>query len=202
MKELTKAVIAVMQEVSYLAKDDTVGSGYSAYKAITDEKVRKVLRESMSKNGLVLFQESIEYSERVDRWEIVYNGQPKQKQQIKITAKVTYRLVHAESGESQFIDSIGIGVDPQDKSAGKATTYALKYALLNLFLIPTGNDPDRVHSDNIEVPQPKKKAKKKVKDYPALVEWIIQEDSKERQKKAIGLYEFTKEQLTEIKSLA
>ena len=67
MKELTKAVISVMQEVSYLAKDDTVGSGYSAYKAITDEKVRKVLRESMSKNGLVLFQESIEYSERVDR---------------------------------------------------------------------------------------------------------------------------------------
>jgi hypothetical protein len=63
-----------------------------------------------------------------------------------------YILLHT-SGE--FIEIAGYGqwVDTQDKGAGKATTYALKNTLLNMFLIPTGLDTDNTHSDDIETPK-------------------------------------------------
>jgi hypothetical protein len=50
----------------------------------------------------------------------------------------------------------GHGVDPQDKGAGKATTYALKNCLLYTFLTPVGkiDDTDKTHSD--EIPSPPK----------------------------------------------
>jgi len=46
-------------------------------------------------------------------------------------------------------------VDSQDKWAGKATTYALKNTLINMFLVPTWDDTDNTHSDDIKVPQKK-----------------------------------------------
>jgi hypothetical protein len=68
--------------------------------------------------------------------------------------KTTYLLLH-ESGESMELQGYGHGVDSQDKGAGKATTYALKYTLLYTFLVPTGkiDDSDNDHSDNKEVPK-------------------------------------------------
>ena len=59
-----------------------------------------------------------------------------------------------------MLSGYGQGVDSQDKGAGKATTYALKYALLYAFLVPTGkiDDSDNIHSNDIETPvkQPQK----------------------------------------------
>jgi hypothetical protein len=57
--------------------------------------------------------------------------------------------------ESIEIVGYGHGIDTQDKSAGKATTYALKNALLYSFLVPTGaiDDTDKTHSNDIEAPQ-------------------------------------------------
>jgi len=204
MTHLTKAIISVMQEVNYLSKDDKVGYGQNSYKAITDEKVRKTLRESMAKYGLVIFQESIDFEETIHRWQEEYKGQIKQKQQVKITAKVTYKIVHVDSGESQKIQSLGIGIDPQDKSAGKATTYAMKYALLNLFLIPTGDDPDSIHSDDIEVPMQsntKHNNKKDVSDdqIGLLITWI-QEKPEIRYKQALHEYNFSASQLKTLKN--
>lgn len=59
------------------------------------------------------------------------------------------------SGEYLTISGYGHGVDTQDKGAGKATTYALKYALLYTFLVPTGkiDDTDKDHSEDKEVPK-------------------------------------------------
>ena len=48
-------------------------------------------------------------------------------------------------------------MDTQDKGAGKATTYALKNTLLNMFLIPTGVDTDNTHSDEYDVPHKAKR---------------------------------------------
>jgi hypothetical protein len=60
------------------------------------------------------------------------------------------------------LSGYGHGVDSQDKGAGKATTYALKYTLLYLFLVPTGkiDDSDNDHSDNKEVPKTQPPVKK------------------------------------------
>ena len=56
--------------------------------------------------------------------------------------------------------SSGTGVDTQDKGIGKAMTYAKKYAILNSFLIPSGEDTDQISSDKyteqlMGAPEPK-----------------------------------------------
>jgi hypothetical protein len=96
----------------------------------------------------------------VDRWEEVdaYSKSTpkdmKSKQSIFTEVDTKYLLLHT-SGESIELAGYGQGVDTQDKGAGKATTYALKNTLLNMFLIPTGVDSDNTHSDEYDVPKVK-----------------------------------------------
>jgi len=146
---LVLATIAVMQEVKSIDKSMTIGTGNNAYKGIADKDVKKIIGESMAKNGLAIFPIGIEENVQIDRWEV----QGYMKQQVFSRVKTTYLLTHT-SGEFIEIQGSGHGIDSQDKSAGKATTYALKYALLYTFLTPTGaiDDTDKEHSDDKVVP--------------------------------------------------
>lgn len=163
MKQLVKAITAVMKEVKGIDKNLTVGNGSSAYKGVSDQDVKKIIGEAMERNGLSIIPTSVEPTLRIDRWEETYNGQTKQKQQVFSEVRTKYLLMH-ESGESIELSGYGHGVDTQDKAAGKATTYALKYALLYTFLVPTGkiDDADAVHSEAIEVP--KKQSKERMNE--------------------------------------
>lgn len=153
MKNLIKAVIAVMNEVKGIEKSMTVGNGNSSYKGVPDKEVKKILGQSMAKHGLCILPTGIKPNIKIERWEEAdYSGKIKTKQTIFTEVTATYLLMH-ESGESQEISGYGHGVDAQDKGAGKATTYALKYALLYSFLVPTGDidDADSTHSQEYSV---------------------------------------------------
>jgi len=160
--ELMKATIAVMQEVKGIDKTMVIGTGNNSYKGVPDQEVKKIIGESMAKNGLAIFPIDIEENTQLSEWdETSQQYGTKRKQSIFTKVKTTYLLTHV-SGEFITLMGYGHGVDSQDKSAGKATTYALKYALLYTFLIPTGkiDDSDTIHSDNIETPaKPKETAK-------------------------------------------
>ena len=155
MKNLAKAIIAVMKEVKGMEKNSRVGTGGSAYNGTKDQDVKEVFNDAMAKNGLCILPIGIEDTVQIDRWEQSYNGNVQQKQIVMTTVKTKYLLLH-ESGESQELMGYGHGVDPQDKGAGKATTYALKNCLLYTFLTPVGkiDDTDKTHSD--EIPSPPK----------------------------------------------
>lgn len=56
--------------------------------------------------------------------------------------KVSYSISDMETGESILIPSFGEGMDSGDKAAYKAMTGALKYALIQTFLIAAGDDPE------------------------------------------------------------
>jgi hypothetical protein len=152
MKNISKAILQVMNEVKSIDKAMTVGMGNYAYKGVADKDVKLVIGQAMQKAGLVILPTSIEPNIQIDRWE--ENG--KQKQSVMTEVRTKYLLLH-ESGESIEISGYGHGIDSQDKAAGKATTYALKYALLYAFLVPTGNidDTDNQHSE--EKPTPPEK---------------------------------------------
>lgn len=123
---------AVMQEVEYLSKDDHVKFGTTNYKAISEEKVTTAVRGSLVKNGLVLYPAEQEHL----------------KEGNLSTVNVKYNLVNMDNPEESItIASSGTGVDTQDKGVGKAMTYAFKYALLRTFAIPTGEDPDKISSE-------------------------------------------------------
>lgn len=153
---LAAAILQVMNEVKSVEKNLNVGVGKSSYKGVSDKDVKQVIQPAMVRAGLVIIPVNIEPTLKIDRWTEDTNYGPKQKQQIFSEVKVTFELIH-ESGESRQIVGYGHGIDSQDKSAGKATTYALKYALLYTFLIPTGqiDDADTEHSNNKDVPKQK-----------------------------------------------
>jgi hypothetical protein len=154
MKQLAKAVIEVMKEVRGMEKNSKVGSGGHSYNGTKDQDVKEVFNEAMSKNGLCMIPFDIQEHTQVDRWEeeSTWNGKTsiKQKQSVFTKAVVKYTLLH-ESGENTIVCGYGHGVDPQDKGAGKATTYAMKNALLYTFLTPVGkiDDAETTHSKEI-----------------------------------------------------
>jgi hypothetical protein len=153
IKEITQAIIKVMADVKGIEKSLTVGTGSNSYKGVADQDVKKIVGESMEKNGLAILPIGIDENTKVDNWDET-GGQygPKRKQLVFTKVTTTYLLCHI-SGEWVELKGYGHGVDSQDKSAGKATTYALKYALLYTFLVPTGkiDDTDLVHSEEEKI---------------------------------------------------
>jgi hypothetical protein len=173
--ELAKAIIAVMKAVKGIDKSMTIGTGSNSYKGVPDQEVKKIIGEAMERNGLCILPIGVEAKTQVDRWEET-GGQygNKMKQSVFTEATTKYLLLHV-SGESQVLEGYGQGVDSQDKSAGKATTYALKYTLLYTFLVPTGkiDDADNTHSNDIQSPQNIKEVL--VKSLPAQAKKAIEE---------------------------
>lgn len=131
---LYQKISAVMQDVEYLTKDDHIKFKSTNYKAISEEKVTRTVRASLIKNKLVILPVEQKHS----------------REGTLSTVDITYKIIDIESGESELIVSSGTGADTQDKGVGKAMTYAYKYLLLRAFAIPTGEDPDKVSSAEID----------------------------------------------------
>ena len=128
-------MMEVMKGVTYLSKDDKVEFKTTKYKAISEEKVTSTVRAKLIEQGLVIFP----------------IAQSHKRQDMLTTVDVTYRIVNTENPD-EYVDvvSSGTGVDTQDKGVGKAMTYAYKYMLLRTFAIPTGEDPDKVSSAQLD----------------------------------------------------
>jgi len=160
MKNLALAVVEVMKSVKGMEKNSKVGgNSQNAYNGTKDQDVKEVFNKHLTENGLCMLPIGIEESTQVDRWEEVDQWSKatpkamKQKQSVFTKVKTKYLLLHT-SGESIEIAGYGHGVDPQDKGAGKATTYAMKNALLYAFVTPVGkmDDTETTHSEQIETP--------------------------------------------------
>lgn len=151
--KITKAILEVMKEIKGIEKNSNVGSGNYGYKGVNDKDVKVTIGRAMQAHGLAIVPTAVEETTQMSEWDETYNNQTKRKQSVFTKVTTKYLLLH-ESGESLEIAGYGHGVDNQDKGAGKATTYALKYALLYTFLVPTGDidDSDSVHSNDIEAP--------------------------------------------------
>ena len=162
--KLYAKMLLVMQDVSYLRKDDTVQTGQGrGYKAISEEKVTSTVGESFRKHGLLVLPVSIE--QKREDFEVVRSNGNVAIDRLS-TVNVTYKIVDVESGEFELIVSSGTGMDSQDKGIGKALTYAYKYLLLRTFAIPTGEDPDKIASDETVLVQ---KLKEKIPKQDGLI---------------------------------
>ena len=126
---------AIMQDVQYLTKDDQVKFGTTRYKALSEEKVTGIMRAELIKHKLVIYpiQQSASRIGQITHVDVMY------------------RLVNVENPE-EYIDiaSCGDGADSQDKGSGKAMTYAFKYMWLRAFALPTGEDPDKISSAELD----------------------------------------------------
>jgi len=131
-------IAAIMKDVKYLAKDSKVQFGTTNYKALSEEKVTSVMRDKLLEYGLIVYPTE-------QRWE--RTGQISH-------VDVTYRMVNVENPDEFItIASCGDGADTQDKGSGKAMTYAFKYMWLRTFALPTGEDPDKISSEELDAKQ-------------------------------------------------
>ena len=146
MATVYEKIQKVMGSVNYLNKDGFVETGKGkGYKALTDEKVLGAVRPALVSAGLVILPVKME-QQRTDEQVKAYDGSTKTNRITDVS--VTYRIINVEDPKDYVeVVSAGTGVDTQDKGIGKAMTYAKKYAILNSFLIPSGEDTDQISSD-------------------------------------------------------
>ena len=125
-----KKILAIMERVKYLQKDDKVSYKDIQYKAMSEEKVTSMLRQEIIKEKLVIYPIDQSYTRDGNISHV----------------DVKYRIWDTEDDTYIDVVSSGDGYDTQDKGSGKAMTYAYKYMWLRTFAIPTGEDPDKVSS--------------------------------------------------------
>ena len=128
------AIAAAMNEIGSIGKNKRNRQQGFQYRGIDD--VMNALYPILSKHGLFLAPEVLEHT-REER--TTKNGG----NLIYSILKIRYTL-YAEDGSSVSATVIGEGMDSADKSSNKAMSVAMKYAMFQLFCIPTEEmiDPD------------------------------------------------------------
>lgn len=137
-----KAISAVLSDVGAVGKDGQ--NTFDKYKYRSIDAVMNAMHPAMAKHGVFVTPEVLEQSreERSSK-----NGGLL----IYSITKVKYTF-YTEDGSSVTATVIGEGMDKGDKSMNKAMSAAFKYALFQVFCIPTEEFVD----SETESPEPEK----------------------------------------------
>lgn len=124
----------------------------SKYKAVAERDILDAVKPLEEKYGVYSYpsDRGIEESHILES-ESEYQGKVTKKTTFMTRIKTVYRFVNIEKPE-EFIETtvFSEGIDSQDKGSGKAMTYADKYALMKIYKISTGEDPDQSASEPTE----------------------------------------------------
>lgn len=142
---LLERILWVRDRVTKLGKDSTVSTGQSgSYAAISHDKVTAYIRPKMVQAGILQYVNSVEATD-LETGAATAKG----RKIIQHQAKFIVRFVNVFDNKD-FIEvtQYAYADDYGDKAPGKATSYAMKYTLLKMFMIETGEeDEERVESD-------------------------------------------------------
>lgn len=153
-RNIAQRINACMAEVDYIQKEKKSGMNYSI---VSHDAVTAKVRPILQRHGVVYYPRNIQVVQNGNRTEAVF----------------TVRFENIDD-RSDFIDveTIGYGVDQQDKGPGKAISYGVKYALLKVLGLETGDDPDEVQGKQADFKageaQPEKSAAKPREKLPDL----------------------------------
>ena len=123
-RNIAQRINAVMGEVDYIQKEKKAGMQYTI---VSHDKVTGLVRPFLHQHGVIYYPHDLHVSQNGNRTEAVFS--------------VRFENI---DDRTDFIDvaTFGYGVDAQDKGPGKAMSYGVKYALLKLLGLETGDDPD------------------------------------------------------------
>lgn len=127
---IAQRISAVMAEVDYIQKEKKEGM---QYRIVSHDAVTAKVRPILHKNGIVYYPKDMVVEQVGNRTQAMFN----------------VRFENIED-RADFIDvaTFGYGVDGQDKGPGKAMSYGVKYALLKVLGLETGDDPDTVQDES------------------------------------------------------
>lgn len=122
------------------------------FRAVSEAAILDVIDPVLSDNGI--FYTVTVKEQHLDIREAF--GSKGKKLQFIATLILSVNFYSDENEE--FIcssESVGMGIDDNDKAMGKAYTYAVKYALLKLFRLRFGDDSDYKTSEPLLIDKPK-----------------------------------------------
>lgn len=131
-----EAFIAIMNEVGYVQKKGELVIGNKLqYRFAGERQLIEALRPALIKHQVICIP-----SEAKSRESVVVTEDGKKT--FRTVVDYTFVYTHVPSATHIQVAVVGEGVDTGDKSAYKAATGALKYALRQPFLIETGDEPE------------------------------------------------------------
>lgn len=130
---LVKKLAEIMKEVGYIPKNGF--NTFHKYSYATESDVQDAVREKMAARSIIMFPNVLDANIRETKT---------QRGNVEYIATVTieYIIEDGDSGESRVFQVRGEGQDAGDKAIYKAISGTQKYAIMKLFMIPTGNDPE------------------------------------------------------------
>lgn len=134
---IAQRINAVMGEVDYIQKEKKDGM---QYRIVSHDAVTAKVRPILQKHGVVYYPRNMTVENVGNRTQSYFD--------------VRFENI---DDRSDFIDvaTFGYGVDGQDKGPGKAMSYGVKYALLKVLGLETGDDPDTLQDASADfVPTP------------------------------------------------
>jgi hypothetical protein len=141
-RSLVRKLVEVMAVVDRIPK--TGHNNFHNYDYTTEADVLEAVRGELARRHVLIVPCVVDSKETAvgDKGQRVF------------TLKMRFTAHDGESGEQLSWDMYGQGSDSLDKGAFKATTGAVKYGLLKMFLVPTGDDPERDAAHASTTPPP------------------------------------------------
>ncbi len=125
---------ATMKSVSYIQKDKEVKTknGTVMYRVVSHDTVIRETRPHFIDNGIAVVPTVTSHERSGSNLTI---------------ADIQVEFINIEKPDDKItVNYFGYGVDPSDKGPGKAISYAVRYAILKVLCLETGDDPE---NDNV-----------------------------------------------------
>jgi hypothetical protein len=135
-RSLHRKLATLMWEAERIPKNGIAPAVMGGYRFVQVGDAADYIRKALAEKVITMMPTAVRVINQTDR--------PTAKGGIMTTVDlvVDWTLTDGESGESIVIQSFGAGADGGDKYSGKASTSAMKYALLSGFLLSTGEDSE------------------------------------------------------------
>lgn len=151
-KNIHQRLAAITAELQTVAKNLNVETGKGkGYKAVSERDIIDAVKPLEEKHGVYSYPSDRMILESATlESESTYNGNTTKRTTFFERIQTTYRFVNVDD-PTDFIETTTFaeGIDSQDKGSGKAMTYADKYALMKMYKISTGDDPDQTASEDV-----------------------------------------------------
>lgn len=124
-KNLLCRMLDIMAELDYIQKGDAKVNGQ--YRFVSHDQVTAKIHPLLVKHRVLAIPSIVSHSQEGNR----------------TVAEVSTTFMNVDKPEDKLtVRFLGYGVDSGDKGPGKAVSYAFKYAILKVFCLETGDDPD------------------------------------------------------------
>jgi hypothetical protein len=145
-----QAMAKILADIDYIGKDrqaDMGNAGRYKFRGIDD--IYNALHSSFAKHKVFILPKVLDSKIEIQEKEKTYNGVTSKSYACSAILTIEFTFM-SEDGSSVTAIGIGQALDQSDKASSKAQSNALKYCLMQTFLIPTEESKD-IEDDNIAV---------------------------------------------------